>query len=258
MITNFFTLVCFIGGEHCLTARAWKKAIEHAKRHQALYKKYEREHECFYVSLCDDLHRRTQTCIHSGAAGKAEEVKKHHLDFNNIFDDIEFHKYFVRRPQWLPRKKNNYNNNSTNGTKNNQQNDKNGNDRPTNRRRFGRGDLVTNENQHDDMKVPAPGTYHEVFSPEYIRGLKYVHHSDGGQMCNNYHFRGRCHTKCERKDSHNKKLNAEEVAAGHKFVMAAFKNWQNNKTEEPKAKKARLDESKEEEKRKPAEGEAKG
>ena len=88
MVTNYYTLVCFIGGENCLTARAWKKVIDHAKRHQALYQKYEREHEYFYVSVCDDLHRCTQTCIHSGASGKAEEIKTHHLNFNGIFDDI--------------------------------------------------------------------------------------------------------------------------------------------------------------------------
>ena len=130
-------------------------------------------------------------------------------------------------------------NTHTGNTKGNHQNDRNNGDRPTNRRRFGRGDVVINENQYPDMKVPSPGTYHDVFSPDCLRGLKFINHADGTQKCNNYHHRGRCHTKCDRVNSHNKNLSTEEVAAGKKFVMAAFKKWQNQKTKEPTASKIR-------------------
>ena len=55
MLRNFLTLVSYIGGENCLTVQARKRALSHAQQHQALYKRYEKENEYFYLSVCNDL-----------------------------------------------------------------------------------------------------------------------------------------------------------------------------------------------------------
>ena len=105
-IKNFSMLCGIIGGNDCLTARAWREAIKHAQRNQTTYRRIERDAPLFYVALVDELHRRTQTFIHSCAHGRIEELNVKQLDFSRIFEEIENHRYFVRRPAWLPREQN--------------------------------------------------------------------------------------------------------------------------------------------------------
>lgn len=148
MIKNFYTLASYLGGEHCLTARAWKNVLAHAQEYQALYRKLERDNQYFYISVCDDLNRRTQTFIHSGAGGNLDEAKKGHLEFSSILDDIESNKYHIRKPSWLPKKRKDnerLNNQNGGGHREGHGNQNQGNQqRPNQRRRFihNRGELV--------------------------------------------------------------------------------------------------------------------
>ena len=68
------------------------------------------------------------------------------------------------------------------------------------------------------MKVPAPDTYDKVFHPDYWRKVPACNHTDGSEKCNNWHHRGRCHTKCDRVASHSKKLTGDEIACGKEYV----------------------------------------
>ena len=82
-----------------------------------------------------------------------------------------------------------------------------------------------NQNLQNDMKVPLPATYHKVFAPEFLKGVKKYNHPDGTEKCNNFHHRGRCHSKCPRVASHNKKLTAEEIKCGRVFILEVFGKW---------------------------------
>lgn len=74
------------------------------------------------------------------------------------------------------------------------------------------------------MKIPSPGTYHNVFNPKYI-GTKKFTHQDGTTKCNNWYHRGFCHSDCQRISSHNKTLTANEVATGKALALKAFGRW---------------------------------
>ena len=229
MIVNFYQLCCYIGGENCLTAKAWEKIVEHAKENQIAYKKYERDNDMFYISLCDDWMRRTQTHTHSGASGKLASLKSEHINFMPNLMDIEFHRYHVRRPFWLPRPKRkqewNGSGNNGGGGGNTQGAGKHQQVKGPKRRNYGRGEVVINEHLEEDMKVPSAVTYKELFSPDYIGKLKYVNHEDGMHKCHNWHHGGRCWSNCDRIESHKKKLSKKEIAEGKKFVLEAFGIW---------------------------------
>ena len=230
MIVNFHELCSYIGGANCVTAKAWEKIVTHAKQNQIAYKKYERENELFYISLCDEWMRRTQTHTHSGASGKLTNMKREHLDFKPTLMDIEFHRYHVRRPCWMPRpkRKQEWNNNGGGIGGGGENGTKKGKGEPK-RRNYGRGEAVVNENVEEDMKVPSAVTYRELFSPDYIGKLKYVNHDDGTHKCHNWHHGGRCWSNCERAASHKKKLSKDEIDKGRKFVLEAFGKWSASK-----------------------------
>lgn len=223
MVKNFQVLAAFLGGEDCLTSREWKKVLQHAREHQALYKKYERENDIFYISLCNNLNQRTQTAIHSGAGGCIDEIKKNHIDFSNIFDDIEFNRYHIRRPSWIPKKRKQEQKQHAGGDGGGAGNGFTGITSPT-KKKIGRGEIVINDNQHEDCKVPTPGNYHEVFSPKFL-DKRYPKHEDGTEKCNNWHHGGRCRSKCSRIESHKKTLTKKEIAEGKEFVVRAFERW---------------------------------
>ena len=113
MVRNFSTITSYLFGNDCLMARAWRIVLEHAGTHQATYKKFERDYQYFYVIVLDELHRRTQTFIHSAADGLLSSLKIRQLDFSSILDAIENHTYFVRRPTGLPKRKQDHNTNPT-------------------------------------------------------------------------------------------------------------------------------------------------
>ena len=228
-IRNFLLLCQILGGKDCLTARAWLKTVEHAQRNQALYKRIEKECSFFYTSLLDDFHRRTQSFIHSCAHGMISELKLKQLDFAPILEEIENHKYYARKPMWMPKENNKRKapqalpgaggpggSGITPGGQrrlfNNQE----------------RGDIVYNQNLHEDMKVLSPATYHKVFAPEFLKGVQRCNHPDGSEKCNNFHHRGRCHSKCPRIASHEKKLTAKEIECGKAFVLEVFGKWSAN------------------------------
>ena len=94
-----------------------------------------------------------------------------------------------------------------------------------------RGDLVFNDDIHQDMKVPAPYTYDKVFHPDFWRKIPACNHPDGTEKCNNYHHRGRCHSKCNRSASHSKKLTEDEISCGKQYVekvVTLYKKAQND------------------------------
>ena len=159
MVRNFYTITSYLFGPDCLLARAWKIVLNHAKTNEATYKRFERDYQYFYVSILDELHRRTQTFIHSAADGIIANLKVKQLDFSIILDAVENHTYFVRRPAGLPKRKQEQTNPS------NAPAPKQKKPNPT------RGELVYNSNVHKDMQVPKPGTYHEVFAPEFTKGI---------------------------------------------------------------------------------------
>ena len=226
---NFAMLCDLIGGPDCLTARAWKKVAQHAQRQQATYRRLEKEHFIFYICLLDELHKKTQSFIHSCAHGKVEELNVRQLDFSQIFDDIEVHKYYAKRPLWLLR---DYNKRKAAP----QQIGGGGGGSPGNgtpkKRTFNnqqRGDLGFNQNLQEQMKVLAPATYHQAFAPEFTKGIQRRNHKDGTEKCNNFHHRGRYHTKCPRIASHGKTLTAEEIAEGKSYVLEVLKKFNANK-----------------------------
>ena len=88
-----------------------------------------------------------------------------------------------------------------------------------------RGDIVYNHNLLNDMKVPLPATYHKVFAPEFLKGVQRCNHPDGTEKCNNFHYRGRCHSKCLCIASHGRKLTAKEIECGKAFVLEVFGKW---------------------------------
>lgn len=219
-----FTMLCeIIGGEDCLTARAWRTVLKHARRHEATYKRMEKEHKIYYISILDELHRKTQSFIHSCAHGKKDELNLKQLDFSRIFEEVENHKYYAKRPLWLPKEQ----------PKRKPQTGEGGGGYPgrggpPKKRLFNgkeRGDLVYNNDICEEMKVPKPDTYEKVFHPDYWRKVPACNYPDGSEKCHNWHHRGRCHSKCDRISSHSKKLTKEEIACGKEYVKKVVENY---------------------------------
>ena len=75
------------------------------------------------------------------------------------------------------------------------------------------------------MQVPKPATYHDVFVPDFTRGLKVRNHHDGTGKCNNFHHRGRCYTNCNRIGSHNKTLIKAAITEGREYKLKSFGRW---------------------------------
>ena len=141
-----------------------------------------------------------------------------------MFDDIEFNCYHVRKPHWIPRKRKHENpfRGQNGGGAGNFKGKEDGHWKKA---EFHKGDMVFNDSLNPEMKIPDPGTYHEVFNPEHLKGARYPKHEDGSEKCNNRHHRGHCWAKCDRLESHKKKLTAKEVEEGKKFVLKAFGLW---------------------------------
>ena len=151
----------------------------------------------------------TQTFIPSATDGLISSLKIKQLDFSTLLDSIENHPYFIRRPHGLPKRR-------IEPPPASQHPNKKARAPNT------RGELVYNNNVHKDMQVPKPGSYHDVFAPEFTRGLKIRNHHDGTEKCNNYHHRGRCYTNCNRSASHNKPLTKAEITEGKEYMLQAF------------------------------------
>ena len=198
-------------------AQAWKQVVTHARNNESTYKRFERDHFFFYTCLLDELHRHTQTFIHSGADELVSSLKWKIIDFTNILESIENFTYFVRTPAWAKSKR-----------KQEIPVPLINNPAPLNKRpraSLSKGDLVYNPNVHPDMKVPPPATYHILFAPEFIFDLKRPCHADGSELCSNWHHNGRCRSKCPRITSHSKNLTATDIAKAREFMLKAFGRW---------------------------------
>ena len=180
-----------------------------------IYKRFEREERYFHTCLLDELHRRTQTFIHSGADGLVTALDFDQLQFHEITKAIDNYSYQVKRPIQPTYKRkqdqtpvvSNYNPSKKPRT-----------------RGYPNGSLVHNPNIHPDMKIPSPGTYHNVFNPKYTGTRKFTH-QDGTTKCNNWHHRGFCRSDCQRIASHSKTLTPDEIVAGKTLVLKAFGKW---------------------------------
>lgn len=95
MVKNYIELVSYLLGPECLISRAWKQVHNHAQKMQVIYKRFEREDRYFYTCLLDELHRRTQTFIQSGADGLVSSMEFEQLDFADIHRSID--NYFTSK-----------------------------------------------------------------------------------------------------------------------------------------------------------------
>ena len=87
-----------------------------------------------------------------------------------------------------------------------------------------KGEVVINQNQPEELKVPAPG-YRDVFAPEFSRSVKLVPHEDGTLKCNNWQHNDRCRAKCPRLASHSKALTEKDKIEFRKYMLNVFGNW---------------------------------
>ena len=115
MVRNFIELVAYLLGPECLITRAWRQILEHAQKKQALYKQFEREERYFFTCLLDELYRRTQTFIHSGADGLVSWLDFEQLSFHDITRSIDNYSHQVKRSihTYLKRKYDSQNTNPT-------------------------------------------------------------------------------------------------------------------------------------------------
>ena len=100
IVNNCYQLVSYLFGLDCLLARAWKQVVEHARLFQAEYKRFESNFLFYYVSVLEELNRRSQTFAHSGADKSISTLKSSQLDFITILDGIEHLNYYVRTRSW--------------------------------------------------------------------------------------------------------------------------------------------------------------
>ena len=234
MLKNFMELISFIGGPDCHLARAVRRILSHAKMNQGLYKRYERENQHFYVAICEIIHQRAQIFINSCSEGTVDAMKVRHINYSDFLDDIEMNKFYVKVPLWL-RKKNKHRDTPQDKPQAGIQGGGNGNGHEPRikRGRFqdrfqDRGDVIHNNNHPEELKVPKPGDYHNVFKPDFTRGLRVHPHSDGTPKCNNWWHKGSCRTKCPRLSSHSKQLTANDKTTFNKYVMEVFSKWSMN------------------------------
>ena len=236
MLKHFMEVVSFIGGPDCHLARAVRRILSHAKMNQGLYKRYERENQHFYVAICEIIHQRSQIFINSCSEGIVDAMKVRHINYSDFLDDIEMNKFYVKVPLWL-RRKNKKREAPQDKPQAGSQGGGNGNDNDNSRNKRGRfqdrGDVIHNNNQPDELKVPKPDDYHNVFKPDYTRGIRVHPHSDGTPKCNNWWYKGSCRTKCPRLASHSKQLTANDKTDFNKYVTEVFSKLSMDQNKHP-------------------------
>ena len=227
MVKNMRFMCEYLGGTHCLAAKAWNTMAKHTKRNEPLYKEMAREHPTFYISVLDDLHRRFQTFIHSCAFGVFDDLKISHVKFDEVTRKIDNYEYNVRKPIWLPKPKRKE---QELQPQQHSRPDPSG-DTPTKRRKTTnptRGDNIPNPNLDKRMTVPTHLPFGRVFHRLNRQKVDDVRHTDGSQKCNHFHHRGWCWSNCEFKASHSKALTEDEITAGaaqKDALIEKFKEW---------------------------------
>ena len=238
-IKNFHLLLTLLSGPDSILSQSIKTMVDHAEDNERTYMVHGEDEWCFFASVLDHIHRRSQQFIHSAGEGHISKLKTRQLDFSNLIDEIEDFSYTYRTPKWLKTKKRSFdeNNNTLNnggGSTKRPSNTHASTNNDQKKRESKRGEKVINSHVNECLKVPQDLKYGDVFHPEMRKGITTINHNDGTEKCNNWHHRGFCYSKCKWKQSHNKTLSPDEIEKCKKFVkhlIEKFQNKQNGKVE---------------------------
>lgn len=210
MLKNIHFVTQHLGGAQCIGALAWESPIDHARSYERVYRDQARSHPDLYLSLLNDYHRRFMTFLISCGFGKWNKLQTRQLHFECIFEGIEEETYTVRTPSWakLLAPKRSHKKNLSGYLP--------GLETDRNRR-------VPNPNFHEELSVPLPLTFQQIFSQENRRNITPALHDDSSIKCNNYHHRGYCQEwGCYYAQSHNKTVSDKEKAAAKTFLHACI------------------------------------
>ena len=222
MLKNI-TFICeYLGGPHCMTATAWRTAVQHASTNKLTYREEQQKDKLFYASVLDDYNRRFQTFLRSCAFAKADKLRRNQLDFETICTTIETFGYQTRQPIWM-KKRDAENNHSFNPSRDNNKRQRQAGLRPDNRNK------VINDDIDDKMHLPNNTKFGDVFKPENRNLTPSLPHADGSIRCLNYHHRGFCWSNCNFINSHNKKLTSKEIEDGRKYLQNLLNTFNTSK-----------------------------
>ena len=184
MLKNI-TFICeYLGGPHCLSATAWRSALQHATMNELAYCEEQQKEKLFYCSILNDYHRRFQTFLRSCAFAKAEKIKKHLLTFSDVHRTIDTFNYIVHHPIWIKKREQVDTRQQPNT------------DRDNKRQRYSQGrqngDRIVNNDLDDQMRLPTNLKFGDVFKQANTGNAPKLNHADGSQRCHNFHHRGFC------------------------------------------------------------------
>ena len=232
-VKNFQLLLTLLSGPDSIVTKAIGTMVFHAEENERTYIAHGEDEWCFFASVLDHIHRRTQQFIHSAGEGKISNLKVRQLDFSSLMDEIEGFTFTYRVPKWLKTKKrsideaehsyssgSNSNSNKKPGNNNNSNKEKKGTDK--------RGEKMINRNINDCLKVPQNIKYGDLFHPENRKGITAANHSDGTEKCNNWHHRSFCYKNCKWRQSHNKVLTSEEIDKCKSFMKKLVEKYESN------------------------------
>ena len=231
-VKNFHLLLTLLSGPNSILSKSIESMVLHAEDNERTYMAHGDDEWCFYASVLDHIHRRTQQFIHSAGEGQISRLKTRQLDFSTLMDEIEGFSYTYRVPKWLKTKKRSIedhnNNNGGGGSSIKKANNGSNHDSVQKKRDIAskRGEKIINNNINSCLKVPHNYKYGDVFHPEMRKGITTANHSDGTEKCNNWHHRGFCYNKCKWKQSHSKTLTADEVERCKKFLKSLIEKYE--------------------------------
>ena len=240
-VKNFQLLLTLLSGPDSIVTNAIGTMVHHADENERTYIVHGEDEWCFFASVLDHIHRRTQQFIHSAGEGKISNLKVRQLDFSTLMDEIEGFTFTYRIPKWLKTRKRSIDeiaspcttsgvsNNSNRRPTNNGTNNNTPRNQQTNSKK---GEKVINNNVLDYLKIPSHLKYGDVFHPEMRKNIQTINHNDGTEKCNNWHHRGFCYSKCKWKSSHNKVLTQDEGNKCKDFVQKLIKKYERSRNGE--------------------------
>ena len=219
MLKNIHFVTQHLGGPQCIGALAWESAIDHARNNERVYRDQAKQNPDLYLSILNDYHRRFMTFLISCGFGKWNKIQTRQLHFERIFEGIKEETYIIRTPSWakLLAPKRLHSQISTEPHPGSVPST------PVKRARLERNKRVVNPNFDEELSVPHPLTFQQIFSLENRRKITPALHDDGSIKCNNYHHRGYCRERgCHYAHSHTKTLSAKEKVAAKNFLHACI------------------------------------
>jgi len=224
VIRNFHRLIIIVAGSKSIFADKLEILIDHAIEHERCYKDIEREYFHIYASILDHIHRRSQHFIHSAGLGLVSKLKFRKLDFMDLLEEIEDGDYTPSKPKWLR-------NNKKRDPPPSSHHQEAHNDNSSTSNRKKKKVHVENPKFDADLKCPEAIQYRVLFHPGNRRGVEEVKHEDGSTRCNNWFHRGWCIDTCPFKESHSKKLTANEKSKCKDYLnklVEKHKKWAEN------------------------------